>query len=170
VLGGTTVSGRRETRSRPGPRGPGRSVRAPVGARRAQSCARGAFEVTRGSRDNGREDRSLKVFRRLTRRFSLGRHVIHTVPSRTKYRWPPYRASMRRLLVESRATPERCESPPHLFARGLDNLDFGHDTTRSQFSRPISWGTSTSGYQTEGGGSNTDWWRYERAEGTTVLK
>jgi beta-glucosidase len=30
----------------------------------------------------------------------------------------------------------------------------------------FSWGTSTSGYQTEGGGSNTDWWRYERAEGT----
>jgi beta-glucosidase len=28
------------------------------------------------------------------------------------------------------------------------------------------WGTSTSGYQTEGGGTNTDWWRYERAEGT----
>jgi beta-glucosidase len=28
------------------------------------------------------------------------------------------------------------------------------------------WGTSTSGYQTEGGGDNTDWWRYERAEGT----
>ncbi len=30
----------------------------------------------------------------------------------------------------------------------------------------FAWGTSTSGYQTEGGGSNTDWWRYERAEGT----
>ena len=30
----------------------------------------------------------------------------------------------------------------------------------------FSWGTSTSGYQTEGGGSNTDWSRYERAEGT----
>jgi beta-glucosidase len=30
----------------------------------------------------------------------------------------------------------------------------------------FSWGTSTSGYQTEGGGSNTDWWRYERAEAT----
>jgi beta-glucosidase len=34
------------------------------------------------------------------------------------------------------------------------------------FPERFSWGTSTSGYQTEGGGSNTDWWRYERAEGT----
>ena len=28
------------------------------------------------------------------------------------------------------------------------------------------WGTSTSAYQIEGGGTNTDWWRYERSEGT----
>ncbi len=35
-----------------------------------------------------------------------------------------------------------------------------------RFPARFSWGTSTSAYQTEGGGSNTDWWRYERAEGT----
>jgi beta-glucosidase len=32
------------------------------------------------------------------------------------------------------------------------------------------WGTSTSAYQIEGGGSNTDWWRFERAEGTTAVE
>jgi beta-glucosidase len=31
------------------------------------------------------------------------------------------------------------------------------------------WGTSTSAYQIEGGGDNTDWWRYERAEGTRAV-
>jgi len=30
----------------------------------------------------------------------------------------------------------------------------------------FAWGSPTSRYQTGGGGSNTDWWRYERAEGT----
>jgi len=34
------------------------------------------------------------------------------------------------------------------------------------FPNDFLWGTSTSAYQIEGGGSNTDWWRYERAEGT----
>jgi len=34
----------------------------------------------------------------------------------------------------------------------------------------FSWGTSTSGYQTEGGGTNTDWSRYERAEGTHCVE
>jgi beta-glucosidase len=32
------------------------------------------------------------------------------------------------------------------------------------------WGTSTSAYQIEGGGTNTDWWRYERAEGTHAVE
>ncbi|MDE3065431.1 MAG: glycoside hydrolase family 1 protein, partial [Acidobacteriota bacterium] len=32
----------------------------------------------------------------------------------------------------------------------------------------FSWGTSTSAYQIEGGGTNTDWWRFERAEGSGV--
>jgi beta-glucosidase len=32
------------------------------------------------------------------------------------------------------------------------------------------WGTSTSAYQIEGGGTNTDWWRFERAEGTTAVE
>jgi beta-glucosidase len=38
------------------------------------------------------------------------------------------------------------------------------------FPSQFSWGTSTSAYQTEGGGSNTDWWRYERAEGTHCVE
>jgi beta-glucosidase len=32
------------------------------------------------------------------------------------------------------------------------------------------WGTATSAYQTEGGGANTDWWRFEHAEGTTTTE
>ncbi len=32
------------------------------------------------------------------------------------------------------------------------------------------WGTSTSAYQIEGGGDNTDWWRYERATGTHAVE
>ena len=38
------------------------------------------------------------------------------------------------------------------------------------FPKHFSWGASTSAYQTEGGGSNTDWWRYERAEGTHCVE
>jgi len=38
------------------------------------------------------------------------------------------------------------------------------------FPREFSWGTSTSAYQIEGGGSNTDWWRFERSEGTTAVE
>jgi beta-glucosidase len=34
----------------------------------------------------------------------------------------------------------------------------------------FSWGTSTSAYQIEGGNSNTDWWRFERAQGTTAVE
>ena len=34
----------------------------------------------------------------------------------------------------------------------------------------FSWGTSTSAYQIEGGNSNTDWWRFERAEGTAAVE
>jgi len=32
------------------------------------------------------------------------------------------------------------------------------------------WGTSTSAYQIEGGNDNSDWWRYERAEGTRAVE
>ena len=32
------------------------------------------------------------------------------------------------------------------------------------------WGTSTSAYQIEGGTENTDWWRFERAEGSGVVE
>ena len=38
------------------------------------------------------------------------------------------------------------------------------------FPNEFSWGTSTSAYQIEGGGTNTDWWRFERAEGTTAVE
>jgi beta-glucosidase len=44
-------------------------------------------------------------------------------------------------------------------------------TTRAVTWPPgFSWGTSTSGYQIEGGGDNTDWWRFERAEGSAVAE
>jgi beta-glucosidase len=33
----------------------------------------------------------------------------------------------------------------------------------------FSWGTSTSAYQIEGGGTNTDWWRFERRENTIAV-
>lgn len=32
------------------------------------------------------------------------------------------------------------------------------------------WGTATSAYQIEGGGVNTDWWRFEHAEGTIATE
>lgn len=32
------------------------------------------------------------------------------------------------------------------------------------------WGTATSAYQIEGGGINTDWWRFEHAEGTIAAE
>ncbi|MGB7103788.1 MAG: family 1 glycosylhydrolase [Acidimicrobiales bacterium] len=38
------------------------------------------------------------------------------------------------------------------------------------FPSEFSWGTSTSAYQIEGGNTNTDWWRYERAEGTHAVE
>ncbi|MFI5035616.1 MAG: glycoside hydrolase family 1 protein [Acidimicrobiales bacterium] len=34
----------------------------------------------------------------------------------------------------------------------------------------FSWGTSTSGYQIEGGGDNTDWWCFERTDGSGVAE
>jgi beta-glucosidase len=38
------------------------------------------------------------------------------------------------------------------------------------FPSEFSWGTSTSAYQIEGGGTNTDWWRFERAPGTVAVE
>jgi beta-glucosidase len=40
----------------------------------------------------------------------------------------------------------------------------------STFDKPFFWGTSTSAYQIEGGNTNCDWWRYERAEGTHAVE
>jgi beta-glucosidase len=43
--------------------------------------------------------------------------------------------------------------------------------TRSiQFPPTFSWGTSTSAYQIEGGGTNTDWWRFEHAPNTIAAE
>lgn len=38
------------------------------------------------------------------------------------------------------------------------------------FPSSFAWGTSTSAYQIEGGGTNTDWWRYERAADTLAVE
>ena len=48
---------------------------------------------------------------------------------------------------------------------------FSAMTTRDvDFPSPFLWGTATSGYQIEGGGTNTDWWRFEHAVGTTTAE
>ena len=39
---------------------------------------------------------------------------------------------------------------------------------RGLFADRFMWGTATAGYQIEGGGTNTDWWRFEHADGTTA--
>jgi beta-glucosidase len=40
----------------------------------------------------------------------------------------------------------------------------------ARFPAGFSWGTATSAYQIEGGGTNTDWWRFERAPNTRVAE
>jgi beta-glucosidase len=40
----------------------------------------------------------------------------------------------------------------------------------AHFPPEFSWGTSTSAYQIEGGNTNTDWWRYERAAGSSAVE
>ena len=40
----------------------------------------------------------------------------------------------------------------------------------ASFPSDFMWGTATSAYQTEGGGANTDWWRFEHAKGSTATE
>jgi beta-glucosidase len=40
----------------------------------------------------------------------------------------------------------------------------------ARFPDDFLWGTATSAYQIEGGGVNTDWWRFEHAEGTIAAE
>jgi len=43
-------------------------------------------------------------------------------------------------------------------------------TQPSRLAGGFSWGTSTSAYQIEGGGDNTDWWRFERIPATPTAE
>lgn len=40
----------------------------------------------------------------------------------------------------------------------------------NKFPHDFSWGTATSAYQIEGGNENTDWWRFEHAEGSIAAE
>ena len=41
-------------------------------------------------------------------------------------------------------------------------------TKNVSFPPAFMWGTAASAYQVEGGGTNTDWWRFEHAQGSTT--
>jgi beta-glucosidase len=43
-------------------------------------------------------------------------------------------------------------------------------TKNVSFPPAFMWGTAASAYQVEGGGTNTDWWRFEHAQGSTTAE
>ena len=42
--------------------------------------------------------------------------------------------------------------------------------SNARFSSDFYWGTATAAYQIEGGGTNTDWWRFEHREGSSAVE